>query len=84
VPTKKNKNSRLEATGAVEIMGFVSDLDVDVTARPECAVDRARGEAALPRIAAAVGQDPTPLQIAFRQISEGPFSCFLSKVWAAQ
>jgi hypothetical protein len=64
--------------GAVEIKCLVDaydDLDVAGAAARACAV------AALPKMAAAIGQDSSTLLITFRQISDDPFTDFLSSVW---
>jgi hypothetical protein len=64
--------------GAVEIKFLMDELD---DPDEENADARARAIAALPKMAAAINQDPATLQIVFRQISEDPFTNFLESVW---
>jgi hypothetical protein len=67
--------------GAVEIRCLIEDLDnVDAASGSDKAAhDRAVG--AFPLIAAAIKQDPATLQLAFRQISDDPYTVFLTQVW---
>jgi len=71
----------LGVRGAVEIRCLIQELDnVDA----ELASEKATHELAVtafPLIAAAIKQNPSTLQIAFRQIAEDPYTIFLQSVW---
>ncbi|MHA6887381.1 hypothetical protein [Ralstonia pseudosolanacearum] len=64
--------------GAVEIKCLIDEFD---NASPDGGSARQRAAAALPMIAAKLGQDEKALQITFRQIAEDPFTVFLHRVW---
>jgi hypothetical protein len=66
--------------GASEIKHLIGDYD-DVSDSPTHKSDHDRALAALPKIAAAIGQTPETLQIVFREIAEDPFTIYLDAVW---
>jgi hypothetical protein len=66
--------------GAAEIRCLISELD-DTDPNTESLASRARAEAALPLIAAAIHQDPATVQLVFRQIAGDPYTIFLERVW---
>jgi len=61
--------------GAAEIKNLIDSYDDPAD------VDHQRAVDALPKIAAAIKQDPATLQVAFREIAEDPYTIFLSSVW---
>jgi len=70
----------LGVRGAVEIRSLIDDYD-KTSQEPAVKAAHERAVAALPVIAAKLGQDPATLQVAFRQIAYDPFTIFLQRVW---
>jgi hypothetical protein len=66
--------------GAVEIKHFVEEFDC-VGTEPNELLDHDNAVAALPKIAAALNQDPTTVQLVFRNIAEDPYTAFLYEIW---
>lgn len=66
--------------GAVEIRNFIVALD-DADPKSPHKADHDLAVAALPKLAATLGQDPATVQLVFREIAADPFTTFLSSVW---
>jgi hypothetical protein len=69
--------------GAVEIRHLINELDSSDDDDPSspAAREKALAKAALPEIAAALGQSPITTEQAFRHISFDPYTCFLYQIW---
>ena len=76
-----DKIRSLGLRGAAEIKHLVDSYDADISTVPASKGDHDRAVAALPKIAAAIGQDPDTLQIVFREIAQDPFTVYLCAVW---
>ena len=66
--------------GAVEVKHFIENLDSSDPS-PEAMTEKQLSQEALPKIAAALNQDPTTVQFTFRQIAADPYTCFLYEIW---
>lgn len=71
---------KLGLRGAFEIKCLIDCYD-DKSTEPKAQAAHALAVAALPKIAAAIKQDPDTLQLTLRQIAEDPYTLFLHRVW---
>jgi hypothetical protein len=69
----------LSLRGATEIRNFVDAYDNIEVSKEEHAL----AVSALPKLAAAVKQDPDTLHLTLREIAGDPYTSFLSRVWAS-
>jgi hypothetical protein len=75
-----NKLRPLGLRGAVEIKHFIDDFNYAGNA-PDRLADKKVAVESLPRIAAAINQDPATVQLVFSQIEGDPYTSFLYKIW---